>query len=241
LRPEPDPKPKPRRYEITTPGVLWSEDGAAFHEHKAKRELVVVQDDCSRFKVNHRLAAGPATGKDVLAVLEEAFAKDEPPLVLKRDGGSIFDDANVMALLDEHDVVVVTSPPRYPPYNGKKERSFRDIRGYERAIRKVDHRMPLAERIDVSIHDLNYERPRPVLGGCTAKEVHEQRRRPLPSRSQFRKEIEIREQQLVQAAASRHQRDAARRRAVEEVLQWYGLIEWTADVSTISLPKTVTN
>jgi len=73
LREEQPPKPKPRRYEIAAPGVMWAEDGAAFRERGRKRELLVVQDECSRFKTAHALAEGPAKGEDVLALLEAAF------------------------------------------------------------------------------------------------------------------------------------------------------------------------
>jgi hypothetical protein len=231
LREEQPPKPKPRRYEITAPGVMWAEDGAGFRERGRKRELLVVQDECSRFKTAHALAEGPAKAEDVRALLEAAFDNHGPPLVLKRDGGSIFDEASVMELLDRHDVVVVTSPPRYPPYNGKKERSFRDVRGYERALRRRRRHLSLEARIDDAIHDLNDDRPRPVLGGRTAREVFEQDRRALPDRKRFRQDVEREERRLVADAASRHQRDAARRRAVEEVLSRYGLIEWKGDVS----------
>lgn len=231
LREEQPPQPKPRRYEIAAPGVMWAEDGAAFRDRGQKRELLVVQDECSRFKPAHALAEGPAKGEDVRALLEAAFAKHGPPLVLKRDGGSIFDEGSVMRLLDQEDVVVVTSPPHYPPYNGKKERSFRDVRGYERALRRRRRHPSLDARIDEAIHDLNEERPRPVLKGRTAREVFEQDRRALPDRKRFRQEVEHRERQLVADAASRHQRDAARRRAVEEVLSRYSLIEWKGDVS----------
>ena len=68
LKDPPEEKPKPRRYEITLPGVMWSEDGAGFRERGRKKELLVLQDECSRFKTNWRLASGPAKAADVLGL-----------------------------------------------------------------------------------------------------------------------------------------------------------------------------
>jgi len=232
LRIEKPPKKKPKRYEIAAPGVMWSEDGSGFRERGKKKELVVLQDECSRYKTGRRLVDGPATGKDVLQVLEEAFVKHGPPLILKRDGGTIFDDERVMALLDKHHVVVVTSPPGYPPYNGKKERSFRDVKSYERAMRRSHADSSLAERIDEAIHDLNEERPRPVLGGRTAAEVYRTDRISLPDRKRFKMEVEARQEEIEREADSRHTRDAARRQAVNDVLFRFGFIQWKGNVAT---------
>ena len=240
LRPSAPPKKKACRYSMTSPGVMWAEDGAAFRDLGKKRELLVVQDECSRFKLAHRLAPGPASGKDVLALLAQVASRHELPLVLKRDGGSIFDERQVMVWLDAHDVVVLTSPPGYPQYNGKKERSFRDVRGYERALLAADPRSTLSERIDRAIHDLNEDRPRPVLGGRTAREAQSAPRRALPSRAEFRKEVESTEQKLLARAASRHERDAARRQAVLKVLSNYRLMKWRGDLSTEFQPADAT-
>ena len=230
LKPPDKPAKPMKRYEIAAANVMWSEDGASFKERTGKRELVVAQDECSRFKVGYALADGPATGEDVRAVLETAIKTHGAPLVLKRDGGSIFDEQSVMDLIDAYDITVVTSPPYYPRYNGKKERSFRDVRGFERALRRAEPR--LDERIDRTMQDLNYDRPRPVLGGRTAKETYDDSVIELPDRRRFKQEVEQRQRELETAAASRHDKDAARRRAVEDVLSRYGLIIWNADVST---------
>jgi hypothetical protein len=179
LKDPPEDKPKPRRYEITVPGVMWSEDGAGFRERGKKKELLVLQDECSRFKANWRLANGPATASDVVDYLEEAFDTYGPPLVVKHDGDAIFHEREVTDLLDRYDVVSLTSPSRYPPFNGKKERSIRDIKSYERAVRRHTRRTTLWERLGKAIHDLNDQRPRPVLGGRTAREVAAARRKAV--------------------------------------------------------------
>jgi transposase InsO family protein len=228
----PEVLPKPRRYEVASSMAMWSEDGTCFKERGRKNELLVLQDECSRYKINRRLASGPADAAEVADYLNEAFEKHGAPLVLKHDGGSIFHDEKVKNLLKEHDVVELTSPPHYPPFNGKKERSMRDIKSYERALRKHGQGATLLERIDITMHDLNEERPRPVLGGRTAREVFQHGRISLPSRKRFKMEVETRRLELEARAGSRKEIQAARRRAVIEVLSRYKLLNWRGDVST---------
>jgi len=232
LRDPPEIKPKPRRYEITAPGVMWSEDGTGFKERGKKKELLMVQDECSRFKPNYRLADGPARATDVVEYLREAFDKYGAPLVLKHDGGSIFHEEYVVKLLDEYGVISLTSPPRYPPFNGKKERSFRDVKSYERAMRRRTRSTTLSERLAAAVHDLNDVRPRPILSGHTAREVFENNIAHLPNRKTFAKEVKKAEQRLLSLSSTRREQATARRKAVEEVLSSYGLFEEIADVST---------
>jgi transposase InsO family protein len=231
LKEDPEEKPKSRRYEITAPGVMWSEDGTGFKKRGRKKELLVLQDECSRFKTNWRLVGGPAKATDVADYLREAFDCYGPPLVLKHDGDSIFHDRQVTDLLDNYEVVSVTSPARYPPFNGKKERSIRDIKSYERAKRDHCTGTSLLERLAEAIDDLNELRPRPVLRGRTAREVFQGDCHLLPNRSSFRKEVREIEEKLIEQASSRREQKAARRKAVEEVLSYYGLFKQMEDVS----------
>jgi len=241
LKDPPEETPKPRRYEITLPGVMWSEDGAGFREQGRKKELLVLQDECSRFKANWRLASGPATATDVAGYLQEAFEKYGPPLVLKHDGDAIFHQREVTELLDRYDVVSLTSPSRYPPFNGKKERSIRDIRSYERAVRRHTRGTRLWERLAKAIGDLNEERPRPVLGGRTAREVFAGDSSMIPERKTFRKEVRETEKALLGEACSRRGQAAARRKAVEAVLLRYGLFKEMVDMSPKLSAEIVTN
>jgi transposase InsO family protein len=223
--------PSPIRYEITATGVMWSEDGTGFLQRGRKQELLVVQDEHSRRKLNWDLADGPATSRDVRRYLEKAFKKYGPPLVLKRDGDAIFHTPEVSLLLAEYQVLDLTSPPGHPGYNGKQERSMRDIKSYERAMRKHGEKGPLANRIRVTMKDLNDDRPRPVLGGRTAREAYNEGLTPLPDRKLFRKEVESREITLLSLARSRSEVRKARRRAIEQTLMCYGLMEIEGDVS----------
>jgi len=241
LKDPPEEKPKLRRYEITAPGVMWSEDGTGFRERGRKKELLVLQDECARFKTNWRLACGPAHASDVVDYLREAFEKYGPPLVVKHDSGAVFHEQEVKDLLDRYDVVSLTCPVRYPPFNGKKERSMRDIKSYERAKRRYARGTTLRDRVAEAIQDLNEKRPRPVLGGRTAREVFEQPRTNLPDRSIFRKEVREAQEKLLAGACSRRAQAAARRKAVEEVLLRYGLFKELVDMSPKLSVEIVTN
>jgi len=231
LRDAPEEKPPDVRYEIVASNALWSEDGTGFRVRRKKKELVVAQDEHARFKVGHELVDGPADEDAVCRNLEAAFARYGVPLVLKHDGGSIFHGGKIRALLEKHRVTELTGPRSYPQYNGKKERSMRDIKSFERAMRRHGISSALGQRIDAAIHDLNHERPRPMLGGRTAREAFEHDRIALPDRDTFIQAVDRLERQLHHRATTRAERDSARRRAVEGVLLAYGLMKFTGDVS----------
>ncbi len=231
LRDEPESLPAPLRYDIVGSNVMWSEDGTGFKDQRRKKELLVVQDEHARFKVGHHLANGPANEEAVYRNLKAAFTRYGAPLVLKHDGGSIFHGERIQGLLREHQVTELTGPPHYPQYNGKKERSMRDIKSFVRAKGRHGPPSTLPERIDAAIHDLNEERPHPMLGGRTAREAFERDRVPLPNRQEFRKEVNREELKLRAEAVTRAERESARRRAVEHVLLAYGLMKETGDVS----------
>ena len=163
--------------------------------------------------------------------MEEAFQRYGPPLIIKHDGDSIFHGERMRELLNRYAVLDLTGPRSYPQYNGKTERSIRDVKSYERALRRSRRRLTLRQRLDQAIHDLNEERPRPVLGGRTAREVFTQDNIELPDRRQFSKEVERTEQRLLAIARSRLEQRSARRRAIEEVLLRYSLMKESGDVS----------
>lgn len=224
LREPEEPELPPQRMEVTAPDVMWSEDGTGFGRRGRKRELLVVQDECSRKKLNSCLAKGPANSRDVVSYLEEAFLQHGPPLVLKHDGDAIFHEREVILLLEKYGVVPLTSPPGWPGYNGKTERAMRDIKSMERAMRRHGIKGSLKDRLNITLTDLNEDRPRPMLGGRTASEVYRDQMRPLPDRQSFIKSVDEEEARLSSEATSRREARSARRRAIENVLLRDGLM-----------------
>lgn len=231
LREADEDAPDPVRFEMIASNVMWSEDGTGFRQGDKKQELLVVQDEHSRLKLNWDLADGPATAQDVERYLSKAFERYGAPLVLKHDGDSIFHTPRIAALLEKHQVLDLTSPPGHPGYNGKQERSMRDIKSYERAMRRHGDKGPLKKRIHVTMQDLNEDRPRPVLGGRTAREAYEKGQARLPDRLSLKREVESRERSLLLSARTRTEANRARRWAIEQTLWSYGLMEIEGDVS----------
>jgi len=219
------------RYEIAASNAVWSEDGTGFVQDGRKRELLVVQDEHSRLKLNWELVAGPATSWNVARYLKWAFEKHGAPLVLKHDGDAIFHTPEIGALLEKYQVLDLTSPAGHPGYNGKQERSMRDIKSYERAMRKHGDNGPLEGRIRATMKDLNDDRPRPVLGGRNAKNAYHEGMHELPARQLFRAAVESRERSLLASATSRSEARKAHRKAIEQTLWSYGLMEIEGIVS----------
>jgi hypothetical protein len=241
LREKKEPDRPALRYEVTASNVMWSEDGTGFRQRGRQTEPLVVQDEHARLKLHRRLVGGPARAQDVHSYLAEAFSQYGAPLVLKHDGDAIFHESKVADLLRHHQVVELTVPRGYPRYNGKQERSMRDIKSYERAMRRHGAGDSLRERLDATLQDLNEERPRPMLGGRTAREAYEEDRAWLPDRGAFFREVRDTERSLRTAATSRRERDRAHRRAVEKVLMRYGLMKIEGDVSHDSSVESRTN
>jgi len=105
-------------------GAVWATDftnpEAALEQ--ADNRLCLVRDLGS----GAQLEAAPCRGeraKVVCTVLAALFCVLGPPLVLKHDGGGGFVSLETAALLREHGVVALRSPPRTPQYNGSCERA----------------------------------------------------------------------------------------------------------------------
>jgi hypothetical protein len=231
LREPKEVPPAPVRYEITASNAVWSEDGTGLVQDGRKRELLVAQDEHSRLKLNWELVAGPATSWNVARYLQRAFEEYGAPLVLKHDGDAIFHTPEIRALLKKYQVLDLTSPAGHPGYNGKQERSMRDIKSYERAMRKHGDKGSLEGRIRATMKDLNHDRPRPVLGGRTAREAYNAGLYGLPNRQLFRAAVESRKRSLLASARSRSEARKAHRKAIEQTLWSYGLMEIEGNVS----------
>jgi transposase InsO family protein len=78
-----------RRYEAVRPNQQWHLDFIQFYVHKARRYLLLIEDDYSRFVVGHALCEGERADP-VCDAVEQAIARHGKPEVMVVDGGSGF-------------------------------------------------------------------------------------------------------------------------------------------------------
>ena len=135
------------------------------------------------------------------------------------------------AVLAQHKVLPLNSPPHYPPYNGAMEKSIGDFK------RRLDQRMnnhtdpsPLHAAIEATIHELNHQRRRCLYGKTACELFHDPALRPSFTR-RFRDELlrlltKTFRENLQSMAHTDHHAAAATmwRRTVESWLRCQGLI-----------------
>jgi transposase InsO family protein len=223
------------------PGTAWSIDATEFGEHI----LVPLVDLASRYRFEP-LVSSAQNGEQIAAFLDAAFSKHGPPLFLKRDNGSPLNCESVNAVLAEHKVLPLNSPPHYPPYNGAMEKSIRDFKHRLVARMVSSSEAPqLGAAVEATIHELNHQRRR-CLDGRTACELfHDPAlRRSFPRR--FRDELlrlltNTFRENLQSMAHTDHHTAAATlwRRTVESWLRCQGLIRVSRNNKTNEQPSTI--
>jgi transposase InsO family protein len=103
-------------------GRVWAIDftGPLSAPTEGARYVLAVRDLASGRQLLWRAVAA-ATGEAARLALADLFARHGPPLVLKCDNGAPFTGGEVRALLAEHGVIALYSPPYWPRYNGAIE------------------------------------------------------------------------------------------------------------------------
>jgi transposase InsO family protein len=102
------------------PGSVWATDLTQLGPRPAATVAQSVRDLASD-KVLHAGIAPSSKAKPVVQLLEQLFADQGPPLVLKMDNGSCFVAEETKALLENSGVLALYSPPGHPAYNGACE------------------------------------------------------------------------------------------------------------------------
>jgi transposase InsO family protein len=109
--------------------LAWGTDASEYQrdEQGQKLRFVLSQDLHSRFRFAP-LCQLALSGEAIACYLEGLFEQHGPPLVLKRDNGTIFNNTAVDAVLSRWCVLPLNSPPYYPRYNGAIERGIGELK-----------------------------------------------------------------------------------------------------------------
>ena len=158
----------PRIYWLR-PGTAWSIDATAYADHI----LVPLVDLASRYRFEP-LVSSEQNGEQIAGFLDTAFRQHGAPLFLKRDNGSPLNCASVDAVLAQHKVLPLNSPPYYPPYNGAIEKSIGDFKRRLAAKMASSTQAPLlSATVEATAHELNHQRRRCLLGRTACELFHD--------------------------------------------------------------------
>lgn len=174
-----------KRIDWLHPGVCWSIDATEYGD----QQIIPVLDLHSRYRCQP-LVSDRLEGNQIARHLEKLFRQHGPPLFLKRDNGSVFNCEAVDEVLARFGVLPLNNPPRFPRYNGAKEKSIRDLK--TALDRRLQSSLPVSSAlgltVELTVHELNHQTRR-CLNGRTACAVFHDDAQRLRWNQRQRKEI----------------------------------------------------
>lgn len=202
-----------RSVTVAAPGIVRGFDAMHINCSDGKALWLVAADAAVPYRTS--IATAPTyDAAHVIAALRADFETHGAPLVLRWDRIACQRTTEVHRLLDDHGVLVLHGPPRYPRYYGQLERQNREHRAWLDALGTIS----LAELADAAAAaktSLNAIWARPTLDWCTAEEMWIKRVRPDVDRDDLRRDVDHRTENLTRSGAEYLR---ARRQAIESAL-----------------------
>ena len=162
------------------PNVAWATDATEYLPDQAgyRLQLIGVQDLASSYRMEPAAVLELSGGK-AADLLDCHFWQHGPPLFLKRDNGSIFNDRRVDAVLAAHGVIPLNSPRAYPRYNGAIEKGLRELKATFQLALPLPPRWQPEQLRPFILAGLCQEniKPRRRLHGQSAQTVYHERTR----------------------------------------------------------------
>lgn len=214
---------KMQRYEFVTRDVCHSMDYTAMpleFPGSPKRYLIKIMDECSRLNLKHAITEHKGAGVGARFVLDH-FKAGNIPLVFKYDRE--FDVPQFEELLIMYKVVPLPCPGAYPPFNGKTERSNRDLQQWLGTFEsdKFWGYDELSKEVDICFTQLDEVYQRTMFGGRTCRQVYQELKPPSVDREQFFREADqFRRSLLARPGKPMHPADAWRIAAKETLKKW---------------------
>lgn len=201
------------RVHITTPGVVRGMDAMYEMTTDGWRWLLLFGDSCVPYRTS-ALITDAYDSPAVLRAINDDFAQNGAPLVLRIDRASCHRTPEVRELLARHGVLLLHGPPRHPGFYGQQERQNRDNRAWLAAL-GVPTPANLQAQLPRMLRALNERWPKRKLGFKTAGECWNAKPVIVVDRQELRREVERNEEQLRRRNVSV---DLAQRLAIEKAL-----------------------
>jgi hypothetical protein len=160
----------------------------------------------------------------VARTLERDLDSHGAPLILRADRARAHDCPLVKKVLEEHQVLMLHGPPRYPCFYGQLERQNREHRAWLAALADPLGE-PMQALLERMIYCLNTLWPRRSLGWKTAAEAWDARSNICIDRQGFKKEVQSRARHLERHIDLRAKpADLIERLAIEQTLDNLGYL-----------------
>jgi hypothetical protein len=205
------------RVEVAAAGLIRGIDAMHLSTSRGKGYALV----CADAAVPYRTTVTVGEHYDA-ALVARTLARDiqshGAPLILRADRARAHDCPQVRRVLEEHQVLMLHGPPRYPCFYGQLERQNREHRAWLAAL--IDPLgEPMRELLERMIYCLNTLWPRRSLGWKTASEAWKGRSALHIDRQAFKEEVQDRARNLERHIDLRAKpADLVERLAIEQTL-----------------------
>lgn len=210
---------------VSHPGILRSIDAMHFIADCRPCYALIAADASAPYRTGVAVSAH-YDGSLVTRLLKVDIERNGAPLVLRADRARAHDTPEVRSLLEQHQILMLHGPPRYPCFYGQLERQNREHRAWLAAL--ADPRgQSMQQLLERMIYCLNTLWPRRKLGWRTAADAW-RARQPISvsTRTRFIEEVKERKHRLacrlnVRGVAS----DMIERLAIEQTLTHMGYLQ----------------
>ena len=211
------------KVSVAAAGLIRGLDAMHLTNNDTKCYALVCADAAIPYRTSITLGAHYDAAL-VAHTLERDIADHGAPLILRADRARAHDSPPVKQILEEHRVLMMHGPPRYPCFYGQLERQNREHRAWLAAL--IDPLgEPMQRLLERMIYCLNTLWPRRSLGWKTATQAWKERSGISIDRQSFKEEVRNRARHLERQIDLRAKpADLIQRLAIEQTLQNLGYL-----------------
>jgi len=209
---------------VSAPGFVRGMDAMYLATDHGPRYALIAADAAVPYRTSFAIS-DHYDGRLVAELLAKDIDRHGAPLVLRADRAKAHQTPEVRAILNEHQIVLLHGPPRYPCFYGQLERQNREHRAW-----LADLTEPQGSAMETLIERmfwcLNALWRRPTLHWKTAQECWNERKDiDHQIRCTFRKEVDNRMRRIACSLTRRGEpADLAERLAIEQTLEHMGYL-----------------